>query len=141
MAFSLGWGPIPMLVMSEITPVKARGTASAITVVVAWLSSFIVTKVFFSVSASYIFTACKRSLRRLCFYTCLSVILYMGGGVCLSACWDSRLPPPEQTYPWEQTSPQEQTPPPGADSPLTQCMLGDTANKRAVRILLECILV
>ena len=31
--------------------------------------------------------------------------------------------------------PKEQTPPPA------QCMLGDTANKRAVRILLECILV
>ena len=46
-AFSLGWGPIPMLVMSEITPVKARGAASAMTVVVAWLSSFVVTKVFF----------------------------------------------------------------------------------------------
>ena len=36
-----------MLVMSEITPVKARGAASAITVVVAWLSSFVVTKVKF----------------------------------------------------------------------------------------------
>ena len=46
-AFSLGWGPIPMLVMSEITPVKARGAASAISVVVAWLSSFVVTKVKF----------------------------------------------------------------------------------------------
>lgn len=44
-SFSLGWGPIPMLVMSEITPVKARGPASAISVVVAWTSSFIVTKV------------------------------------------------------------------------------------------------
>ena len=35
--------------------------------------------------------------------------------------------PPEQ-------APQEQTPP-------AQCMLGDMGNKRAVRILLECILV
>ena len=31
--------------------------------------------------------------------------------------------------------------PPGADTPREQCMLGDTGNKRAVRILLECILV
>ncbi len=44
-AFALGWGPIPMLVMSEITPVRARGAASGITVIVAWLSAFIVTKV------------------------------------------------------------------------------------------------
>ena len=27
---------------------------------------------------------------------------------------------------------------PGADSPRDQCMMGDTGNKRAVRILLEC---
>ena len=69
------------------------------------------------------------------------------------------LPGPEADTPQEQTprradNPLEQTPPPGpeadtpraekptprADSP-TQCMLGDTGNKRAVRILLECILV
>ena len=44
-------------------------------------------------------------------------------------------PPWDQTliY-WSQTPPQEQTPP-------LQCMLGDMGNKRAVRILLECILV
>ena len=36
--------------------------------------------------------------------------------------------------PWKQT-PVKQTAPPA------QCMLGDTGNKRAVRILLECILV
>ena len=32
-----------------------------------------------------IFTARKRSFRRLCFYRCLSV----HGGVCLSACWET----------------------------------------------------
>ena len=53
-------------------------------------------------------------LRRLCFYTCLSV-----RGVCLSACWD--------------------TTPPGAGTPLPpphsrRLLL------RTVRILLECIL-
>ena len=48
---------------------------------------------------------------------------------------DTPLPeqsPPEQTPP-KQTPP-EQTPP-------AQCILGDTGNKRAVCILLECILV
>ena len=44
------------------------------------------------------------------------VILFTGGGVCLSAWWDTTPPapgsrhPPEQT-PWEQTTPPEQTPP------------------------------
>ena len=55
------------------------------------------------------------------FYTCLSVILFTGGGVCLSACWD--------------TTPQDQTPPP------VHSKLGDTVNARAVRILLECNLL
>ena len=31
--------------------------------------------------------------------------------------------------------------PPGSRHPPEQCMLGDTGNRRAVRILLECILV
>ena len=73
-----------------------------------------------------IITARKRSLRRLCFYTCLSVILFTGG-VCPIACWDTpprtrgRCPPtPDQRYPprpeagtpREQThSPPKQTPP------------------------------
>ena len=38
--------------------------------------------------------------------------------------------------------PQQQTPhPPSSRHPPALCMLGDTGNKRAVRILLECILV
>ena len=32
-----------------------------------------------------VITARKQSLRRLCFYMCLSVILFMGGGVCMVA--------------------------------------------------------
>ena len=47
----------------------------------------------------------------------------------------SRTPPQEET---------RKTHPPGRnqeDTPPEPCMLGDTGNKRAVRILLECILV
>ena len=77
----------------------------------------------------------------------LSVILFTRG-VCLSACWDTPLPkqtPPEQTPqsrqpPGADTHPGAGTPP-GSRHPPVQCMLGDTANKRAVRILLECNLV
>ena len=75
-------------------------------------------------------------------------------GVCLSA--------PGSRTPGSRDPPRADTPPPGADTPGAdtpleqtppeqtpprsrhpppQCMLGDTANKRAVRILLECILV
>ena len=44
--FSLGWGPIPMLVMSEVFPVKARGAASAISTGFAWSASFLLTSQF-----------------------------------------------------------------------------------------------
>ena len=45
------------------------------------------------------------------------------------------LGPGTSPSPWDQAgTPQDQVPP-------EQCMLGDTGNKRAVRILLECILV
>ena len=58
-------------------------------------------KIFYLVSGhvtckSSINTACKRGLRRLCFYTCLSVILFI---FCLSACWDTHPLPQEQTPP------------------------------------------
>ena len=87
-------------------------------------------------------------LRRLCFYRRLSVHRG-GGGVCLSAYWDtthththpqkqtppqSRPPrtryPPDQTPPWSRHPTGSDTPPPKI-RPLL----------RTVRILLECILV
>ena len=46
-----------------------------------------------------------------------------------------------QTPPWEQTPPRSRHFPLGRHPPLEQCILGDMGNKRAVRILLECILV
>ena len=65
-------------------------------------------------TSTHLITAGKRSLRRLCFYTFLSVILFRGGGV--SASVHAGIHPP-----WE--------------------ILGNTGNKWTVRILLECILV
>ena len=56
-------------------------------------------------------------------------------------------PSPETRYtPWDQVHPTGPSTPPKQVSPRTrytpeQCMLGDTGNKRVVRILLECILV
>ena len=59
--------------------------------------------------------------------------------------WDQADTPREQTPPGADTPSRSRHPrgtrhPPGADTP-PQCMLGDTGNKRAVRILLECMLV
>ena len=54
--------------------------------------------------------------------------------------------PPDQAHPPPQAGTPEQTPPRpgtplGSRPPPAQCMLGDTVNKRAVYILLECNLV
>ena len=88
-------------------------------------------------------TTRKRSLRRLCFYICLSVFLFMEE----AGTWagtpqyqvhplQDQVHPPGRYTPWGQVPPDTRYPPfPG------QCMLGDTGNKRAVRILLECIIV
>ena len=54
---------------------------------------------------------------------------------------DPKQTPSQQIPPGADTNHPEQTPPPRSRQPPTQCMLGDTGNKRAVRILLECILV
>ena len=69
----------------------------------------------------------------------LSVILFIGGGF---ASVHVGIPPP---CPLEQTPKSRHPPradtPLGQTTPLAQCMLGDTVNKRAVCILLECNLV
>ena len=64
-----------------------------------------------------------------------SVILSTGGG----STWPGT-PPGPGTPPWDQVHPLDQAPP-QTTTPPAQSMLGDTVNARAVRILLECILV
>ena len=66
------------------------------------------------------------------FFLCLCHFVHSG----VSASVHAGIHTPEADTPQEQTSPGSKHPPPSA-----QCMLGDTGNKRAVRILLECIQV
>ena len=44
--FSMGFGPIPWIMMGELFPNNVKGMASAITAAIAWLLAFTVTKVF-----------------------------------------------------------------------------------------------
>uniref|UniRef100_A0A8C6ILI6 Uncharacterized protein n=1 Tax=Melopsittacus undulatus TaxID=13146 RepID=A0A8C6ILI6_MELUD len=44
--YAMGWGPITWLLMSEILPLKARGVASGLCVVVSWLTAFALTQSF-----------------------------------------------------------------------------------------------
>ena len=44
--FSLGWGPIPWMLMGELFPPKARDVAGAVCNVANWLSAFLIMKFF-----------------------------------------------------------------------------------------------
>ncbi|XP_051040902.1 solute carrier family 2, facilitated glucose transporter member 6 isoform X3 [Phodopus roborovskii] len=46
MGYAMGWGPITWLLMSEVLPLRARGVASGLCVLVSWLTAFILTKYF-----------------------------------------------------------------------------------------------
>ena len=50
--FSLAWGPVPWLVMSEIFPLRARGPASSFAALTNWAMAFTVTKTFKSMVAT-----------------------------------------------------------------------------------------
>lgn len=50
--FSLGWGPIPLLIMSEIFPTRARGMASGIASFASWISAFVITQEFSMMQAT-----------------------------------------------------------------------------------------
>ncbi|XP_006863780.1 PREDICTED: solute carrier family 2, facilitated glucose transporter member 6 isoform X2 [Chrysochloris asiatica] len=47
--YAMGWGPITWLLMSEILPLRARGMASGLCVLVSWLTAFALTKSFLPV--------------------------------------------------------------------------------------------
>lgn len=46
LGFSLGFGPIPWLMMGEILPAKIRGSAASVATAFNWSCTFIVTKAF-----------------------------------------------------------------------------------------------
>jgi len=52
LAFSLGWGPVPILLISEIFPARARGMSTAIVNVTNWFLGFVITKSFASLQAT-----------------------------------------------------------------------------------------
>ncbi|KFV15740.1 Solute carrier family 2, facilitated glucose transporter member 6, partial [Pterocles gutturalis] len=51
--YAMGWGPITWLLMSEILPLKARGVASGLCVVVSWLTAFTLTQFFLRVVGAF----------------------------------------------------------------------------------------
>ncbi|NXW62395.1 GTR6 protein, partial [Eurystomus gularis] len=53
MGYAMGWGPITWLLMSEILPLKARGVASGLCVVMSWLTAFTLTQLFLHVVVAF----------------------------------------------------------------------------------------
>jgi len=53
LAFSLGWGPVPFVLLSEIFPARARGASTAIANATNWFLSFVITKSFVSLQATF----------------------------------------------------------------------------------------
>uniref|UniRef100_UPI00398EEB83 solute carrier family 2, facilitated glucose transporter member 6 n=1 Tax=Pristiophorus japonicus TaxID=55135 RepID=UPI00398EEB83 len=51
--YALGWGPVTWLLMSEILPIKVRGTVSGACVAVSWITAFILTQWFLPVKDSF----------------------------------------------------------------------------------------
>uniref|UniRef100_A0A8C1ZK85 Solute carrier family 2 member 6 n=1 Tax=Cyprinus carpio TaxID=7962 RepID=A0A8C1ZK85_CYPCA len=51
--YAMCWGPITLLLMSEILPLGARGVASGLCVGVSWITAFILTQLFMLVVEAY----------------------------------------------------------------------------------------
>lgn len=45
-SYSLAWGPIPWIVVSEIIPLRARGLGTGLSTVACWVALFLVTKTY-----------------------------------------------------------------------------------------------
>ena len=88
---------------------------------------------------SLFFTARKRSLCYVFTPVCQSFCSQEGSASVDAGIADP--PGPDTTPTQEQTRPLPRSRHPHPSTPPAQCMLGDTANKRAVRILMECTLV
>ena len=88
----------------------------------------------------YLVTARKRSLGQGNIFSSVCQEFCPQGG---SASVHAGIPPPCQGDPPYKADPPPlaRRPPPASQTPPAQCMLGDTVNKRAVCILLECNLV
>ena len=51
-SFSLGFGPIPWLMMGEVFPSRIRGAAASIAAALNWAFTFLVTKTFMDLQVS-----------------------------------------------------------------------------------------
>jgi len=62
LGFSLGFGPIPWLMMGEILPAKIRGSAASVATAFNWSCTFVVTKTFQDLTGEFSFCLTKKSV-------------------------------------------------------------------------------
>ena len=77
LAFAVAWGPVPLLAMSELFPLRARGLASSIAVLSNWLLAFAVTKTYYSMSSNLGMQGTYWLCAGCCFFGFVSVFLFM----------------------------------------------------------------
>ena len=75
--FSLGMGPIPWLIMSEIFPTKVRGVASGVATQVNWLCAFIVVKFYVKMEESMHPYGCYWFFAACCLVSVIYVYIFM----------------------------------------------------------------
>ena len=75
--FSLGMGPIPWLIVSEIFPMKVRGVASGVAAQVSWLSAFIVVKFYVKMEDSMHPYGCYWFFAACCLFSVIYVYMFM----------------------------------------------------------------
>lgn len=75
--FSLGLGPIPWVLMSEIFPSKARGVAGGIVTFVNWLSVFTVIKSFVDMKEKFHLYGCYWFYAAVCFLCVVYVFIFL----------------------------------------------------------------
>ncbi|CAG5095768.1 Similar to Tret1: Facilitated trehalose transporter Tret1 (Culex quinquefasciatus) [Cotesia congregata] len=76
-AFSMGFGPIPWLMMGEILPAKIRGGAASITTGFNWFCAFLVTKTFQNIIELMKITGAFWMYGGICVLGLLFVILFV----------------------------------------------------------------
>ncbi|XP_057328213.1 facilitated trehalose transporter Tret1-like isoform X2 [Microplitis mediator] len=76
-AFSLGFGPIPWLMMGEILPAKIRGGAASVATSFNWFCAFLVTKTFQNIISLMKITGAFWMYGTICIVGLLFVILFV----------------------------------------------------------------
>ena len=76
-AFSIGWGAVPWIMMGEFFPIRARGIASGLATFTSWMCGFIITKEFLPLGNLIHMYGLFWLLGGICFVSVLFVIRFI----------------------------------------------------------------